>query len=139
LATANNYSGATTLIGGVLSVSTSANLGDSSPTNFVLFTGGTLRATGTLASAARNVTVNPAGGTIDTNGNSVSFGNVSGAGSLTKTNSGNLTVNYARIANLSVTGGSMTIAANGGATGVSVVNPTTVTPPPPDNGDNHPT
>src|SRR5439155_23591197 len=72
-ANSNTYSGRTNVNGGILSVSGSNNLGDASPTNDLAFDGGTLQASGPIASATRNVTVNGGGGTIDTNSNAVAF------------------------------------------------------------------
>src|SRR5205814_10257171 len=126
-ANGNTYSGRTNVNGGILSVSGSNNLGDASPTNDLAFDGGTLQASGPIASATRNVTVNGGGGTIDTNSNAVAFGNVDGGtGGLTKTGAGNLTVNYARLGSLNVTGGQLVMAPNGQVAGVSVVNATSI-------------
>src|SRR5439155_5029316 len=58
---------------------------------------------------------------IDTNGNDVALGNVTGAGSLTKNSAGKLTVNHVRAGDLTVNGGTLALAANGGAAGVSKV------------------
>ncbi|SDR62439.1 outer membrane autotransporter barrel domain-containing protein [Rhizobiales bacterium GAS113] len=85
----NTYSGGTFLNGGVLAVSSDANLGAAS--GGLSFDGGTLRAVGTLSSA-RSVTLNPGGGTLDaaTGGITLS-GNIidgSGPGGLTIMSSG---------------------------------------------------
>src|SRR5439155_5246142 len=133
----NTYTGNTAINGGVLSVASSANLGDGSTTNNLSLAGGTLLATGAISSAGRNVTVNGAGGTVDSGANSVTFGNVDGTAGLTKQGSGNLTVNYARIAGLNVTGGQLIIVPNGQAAGVSAVNSTTIASARLDIGDNH--
>jgi fibronectin-binding autotransporter adhesin len=137
LSSDNTYSGLTNINAGTLSVASSAKLGDASATNGVAFGGGTLQATGAIASGARNVTLNAGGGTIDTNGNAVTFGNVAGAGNLSKVGVGALTVNSVVAGNLSVTGGSLAIAANGTAAGVSVVNSTAVTGAQLDLSNNH--
>src|SRR5262249_9461344 len=65
--TANNtYSGLTQIKGGILVASTSAKIGDASPTNGVALSGGgTLKATGAINSPARNITVGLGGGRLD--------------------------------------------------------------------------
>ena len=92
----NTYSGATTLTGGILNANSSAALGDASATNTLIFNGGTLQAGGAITSpATRGVTLT-ANGTIDSGGFAVSIlGNITGAGSLTKTALGTLTVSGA--------------------------------------------
>jgi len=89
----NTYNGATTLSGGILNANASAALGDGSSTNTLIFNGGTLQAGGTITSpSTRGVTLTSTG-LIDTNNNSVSIaGNMSGAGGLTKSGLGTLTV-----------------------------------------------
>ena len=96
----NTYSGATTISGGTLNANSSSSLGDASTTNTLIFNGGTLRATGAIVSpATRGVAVNAAGGSIDTNGNAVSFaGILSGAGALDKSGGGTLTFSGANTA-----------------------------------------
>jgi hypothetical protein len=67
---------------------------------------------------------NLAAGTLAFNGTGAStIGNVDGAGAATllKQNTGNLTVNYARVGNLNISGGQMIVAPNSGPNGVSVV------------------
>jgi fibronectin-binding autotransporter adhesin len=120
----NTYSGPTTINLGTVSVGTSSNLGDGSVTNGIVFGGGTLQATGTVASGARNVTLNSAGGTVDTNVNSVTLGNVDGGFAFTKNSTGELTVNHVRASTLTVNNGRLTAASSGTAGGVSVVNST---------------
>ena len=109
----NSYSGGTNLEGGTLQVASSSNLG----TGGVNFTGGTLQVTST-GSYALATTVGTGGGTIDTDGNVVTWSgaitNASGAaGSLTVTdstapNSGTLILT----GNNTYTGGT-TITTNG--------------------------
>lgn len=96
LTNTNTYNGATTISGGFLTAASSAALGDGSATNTLVLNGGTLRASGAIASgAARNVTLS-SNGIVDTNGFSVSIaGAVSGGGTLTKSGSGTLTLSGA--------------------------------------------
>ena len=92
----NSYSGGTT-IGttineGVLGVSSDSNLGGSG--SRITFGGGTLRLGASFnPSSSRAITLNAAGGTIDTNGFNTTVASViSGAGGLTKTGAGTLTL-----------------------------------------------
>lgn len=90
----NTYTGATTIVLGTVVANSSASIGNGSATNTLIFEGGTLQATGTITSlATRTVRLGYAGGTIDTNGNSVSIaGAIGAAGGLTKAGLGTLTV-----------------------------------------------
>ena len=92
----NTYSGPTTLPSGTLVVTSSANLGDGSATNSLIFNGGTLRADGAFTSpSTRGVTMTGAG-TINTNGNALTIGgSITGAGALTKTGASDLTLSNA--------------------------------------------
>ncbi|MEZ0168378.1 autotransporter domain-containing protein [Microvirga sp. TS319] len=101
----NTYSGGTTIEAGVLQVSKDANLGgagnpivygfasaaaSSAPLGGITLAGGTLRYLAGFDSA-RTLTVEAAGGTIDTNGRNASLsGLVLGSGNLNKTGLGTL-------------------------------------------------
>ena len=116
----NTYSGPTTINGGTVSVSANNNLGDDIIGAGVVFNGGTLATTATmgldnLATSQRAVTVNAAGGTLDVAGgtNLTIYSLISGAGTLTKTNSGTLLLyNTANTAALNLAGGTVTAATN---------------------------
>jgi autotransporter-associated beta strand protein len=104
----NTFSGGVNVNGGIVEISTVNNLG----TGPLTFGGGTLRfATGSGGAdvSVRPVTLNTGGGTIDTNGNSVTFANPignNGAGGLTKAGAGTLALNAAN-----TYGGGTTVAA----------------------------
>lgn len=114
----NTYGGGTVLNGGILGVSSDANLGAAS--GLLDFTGGTLQFESSFNPATtRAVTIGPPGGSIDTNGNNVTFAQViNGTGTLTKLGNGTLI-----LAADDINGGGATIAAgtlqlgNGGSAG----------------------
>lgn len=93
----NTYTGGTFLNGGAVIVSADAGLGTaptpSAATNLT-FNGGTLRWGAAFnPSSRRNITLNSAGGTFDTNGFAATVpGVISGAGTLTKLGAGTLTL-----------------------------------------------
>ena len=88
---ANTYAGGTNLNAGILNINADAALG----TGALTFNGGTLQAGGFLNSA-RAMTINGGGGTVDTNGYDAAFsGVIGGAGALTKTGLGTLTLSGA--------------------------------------------
>lgn len=98
LAGANTYAGATTVQGGVLQISSQANLGVN-PASFtggqLTLNGGTLRTAGadvTLNANNRGVTIGATGGTFDAQTNLQITTAVAGAGDLVKLGSGNLTL-----------------------------------------------
>ncbi|WP_082407494.1 autotransporter outer membrane beta-barrel domain-containing protein [Mesorhizobium sp. 1M-11] len=115
---ANSYAGGTVINGGTVRVSSDGNLGAAS--GGVTFNGGTLQLNSSFdLNGGRALTLNAAGGTIDTQGfqSTVSQG-ITGAGALTKAGSGTLTLTGA-----SSYGGGTTIAGgtlqlgNGGTSG----------------------
>lgn len=91
---ANNYGGGTTIQAGILQAPTYAALG----TGGVTFTGGTFQylANQPFDLSSRTVSINSGGGTIDTNGNNITFASAigsGGSGSFTKAGAGTLTLN----------------------------------------------
>ncbi|MCW1924980.1 autotransporter-associated beta strand repeat-containing protein [Luteolibacter arcticus] len=98
--TANDYTGATTITGGVLAVASLADGGTPSSigaagvgaSNLVI-NGGTLRLTGSQTNTNRSMTLGASGGTLDVaaNGSSMQIsGTITGSGRLTKTGAGTL-------------------------------------------------
>lgn len=85
----NTYTGGTCILGGVLRISATDNLGQEG--TLITFDGGVLN---TTASAAmiRGIALNSGGGTIEVNASTTldASGNVTGIGSLTKTSAGTL-------------------------------------------------
>ncbi|MDD5304536.1 MAG: autotransporter-associated beta strand repeat-containing protein, partial [Elusimicrobia bacterium] len=90
---ANTYIGGTVLNSGKLNINADAALGDAA--GGVTFNGGTLQIAADMASA-RAMTLNAGGGTFDTNSRNLSLsGVIGGAGALTKTGGGLLTLSGA--------------------------------------------
>ena len=114
LAGNNSYTGTTTVNGGALSISRDAQLGAGGG---VVLNGGTLNITGNTSST-RGFILGVAGGTFQVAGNKsvMLTGTISGAGSLTKTDTGTLVVaaanNYS--GNTTVADGKLSIAADDG-------------------------
>ena len=114
LTATNTYSGGTSVTDGTVGFS-AGSLG----TGGLTLDGGTLRYnTGNTEDiSSRPVTIGTSGGTINTNGNDVTFANSignSGAGNLTKSGTGTLTFSAANTygGTTSVTGGTLAISAN---------------------------
>jgi autotransporter-associated beta strand protein len=101
LSTVNTFTGKTTVNGGTLSITTGSNLGNA-PGSFVAdqltLNGGSLQVTATgSVNANRGTTLGASGGTLDIP-SGIIFTNtpvITGAGSLTKINSGTLTLSLA--------------------------------------------
>ncbi len=96
LSGANTFTGATTISGGILSISTDKNLGTapgSVTANDLTLNGGTLQTTVNMTlNANRGITLGASSGTLDVNsGTTLTYGGIiAGSGSLTKTDSGTL-------------------------------------------------
>lgn len=94
---------------GTLSISSDANLGASSGS--LTLAGGALQTTADVISS-RSVTLGNNGGTFDTDGHTLTLdGNISGAGSLTKTDTGTLILNGANsyASGTTVSGGTLEV------------------------------
>ena len=87
------YTGGTTLRGGVLSISSDANLGAAS--GALTFNGGTLQTTTANITTARNIVLGAGGGTFVTDRTLTIDGVISGAGALSKTGINNLVLGSA--------------------------------------------
>lgn len=93
---ASGYTGATNINAGTLNFTNLSNLGAGTAINFA---GGTLQyaaSAGNIDLSIRTLTMGAGGGTIDTNGNNVTFANSignAGAGGFTKAGAGTLTLN----------------------------------------------
>ncbi len=110
--TQNDYQGVTQILGGTLQVDASNKIGNDSATNSVQLEGGALKTTGSFAGVNRGIILQGTGGTIDTNGNNVTFGgNVSGSGALTKSSAGDLKVNaITNAGNVTINAGRLVVA-----------------------------
>ncbi|MEO6436673.1 MAG: autotransporter-associated beta strand repeat-containing protein [Tepidisphaeraceae bacterium] len=88
----NTYSGPTVVNEGTVEVSGADNLGDASATNQLVLNGGALRLSGGRQTGqnGRMIRVNPGGGTIDTNGFDMTFGQLVWNGELQKQGAGTL-------------------------------------------------
>jgi autotransporter-associated beta strand protein len=113
LNTNNTYSGGTVVTAGVLLPSGATSIGSGG----VTLNGGTLQfaAGAAFDASAQGLSIGPSGGTIDTNGNSISFADQinnagTGGGTLIKTGAGTLTLNAQALMPVLVTGGTLAVA-----------------------------
>ena len=94
LGSANSYTGDTTINAGIVEVYKDESLGTGG--GDIILDGGTLRALGNNFYSTRNITIGAGGGTLDVTRNNSTFGSmrlkgeISGAGTLTKTGFGEL-------------------------------------------------
>ncbi|HLG49574.1 MAG TPA: autotransporter domain-containing protein [Reyranella sp.] len=121
---ANTYSGGTTVTAGLINFAAGNNLG----TGAITLNGGGLQwATGnTLDISSRLTALGAGGGTVDTNGNNVTFASaLTGIGSLTKAGIGTLTLNAANSysGGTVIAGGTIKVG-NDSALGTGTVNMT---------------
>ena len=113
LAGHNNIGGPINVVGGVLGFAFADSLGSSLTLN-----GGTLRYdTGNTADISSTIAIGADGGTVDTNGNDVTFANAfgnNGTGSMTKAGSGTLVLSGANTYTgaTGINGGTLSIASN---------------------------
>ncbi len=113
----NTYTGATTISGGVLSISADRNLGavpGAAIAGSLTLNGGTLQATANMTlSSNRGITLGAGGGTLDvSSSNTLTYGGIiAGAGSLTKADSGTLVLSGANTYTgaTNITGGTLTL------------------------------
>ncbi|MBB4000888.1 autotransporter domain-containing protein [Aureimonas pseudogalii] len=120
LSAANSYTGGTDLARGTLAIGADASLGAAS--SGLIFSGGTLRTTGSFASA-RDVAITSSGTiSTDTGVATTLSGVISGAGSLTATGTGTLILTGANThqGGTRIAGGGLTLATGGSlASGVT--------------------
>ncbi|WP_170207569.1 autotransporter-associated beta strand repeat-containing protein [Luteibacter pinisoli] len=107
----NTYTGGTAVNAGTLAIASDANLGDAA--GGLAIDGATLRTTGVISSA-RAVTINQGGATLDTLADLSLTGVVDGAGGLTKTAAGMLTLtgNNSYAGGTSINGGTLSVASD---------------------------
>jgi autotransporter-associated beta strand protein len=123
LTNANTYTGATYFKAGTVAFNAATDLGNGGALNF---DGGALKYGGahTTDISSRTVTMAAGGGTIDTNGNNITFANSignSGTGGLIKAGSGSLTLNGTSYTGTSTVNAG-TLVANGAIAGGAAVN-----------------
>ena len=109
-----NYTGATTVTGGLINFNSTANFGSG---NITLNGGGLQWATGTTTDiSSRLAPLGAGGGTFETNGNNVAFASsLSGSGGLTKAGTGTLTLSVANsyLGGTTVNAGTLQISGAG--------------------------
>jgi len=130
----NTYIGPVLVEEGTLDVNSLANGGSASPLGAGTLpvslgsasTGGVLRYSGAAAgSTDRGITLNAGGGTVDNAQNATFGGIVSGAGNLTKTGAGTLTlsgITNTNTGNLNVNGGTLSVASMGIGVAPAMIN-----------------
>jgi len=128
----NLYSGATAINGGILSIGSSANLGNASATNTLSMAGGTLAFTGGTVDLTSNRTValGTGGGTFNVSGTRLTVsGVVSGANALTKSGTGTLALTGANdfTGSTLVNGGTLSASPGALATTTGILVGSTVT------------
>jgi fibronectin-binding autotransporter adhesin len=113
LTNVNSNNGPVSMNGGIVSVSTSDNLGNGAASNGLAFGGGTLQTSGSF-STSRDVSVAAGGGTIDTQANIDTFsGSISGNANLTKLGAGTLHVTSISLGGLNVSAGIVHVLPSG--------------------------
>ncbi|MEJ8857461.1 autotransporter outer membrane beta-barrel domain-containing protein [Variovorax robiniae] len=116
LTASNDYTGGTAIDGGVLAVTSDANLG--APSGALRFGGGTLRLDADFTTA-RAITTEGTGSGIDTNGHALTLSqSISGGGSFAKLGAGNLvlTGDSTYTGGTTISGGTLQLG-DGGTTG----------------------
>ena len=110
--TANAYTGGTFLNGGVLSISSDANLGPAGTT--LAFNGGTLRGTSAFTTG-RTMTLGVNGGTLQADAPMLVTSAISGTGNLTKTGTSTLTLSAAQAytGTTTISAGTLALTGNG--------------------------
>jgi autotransporter-associated beta strand protein len=124
--TGNDYQGQTIISGGVLQAGVSNALGNDGATNgMTINQGGTFQAIGSFATVNRGILVGTGGGTVDTNGNTLTFGgNLTGTGTVNKIGAGELIVNRINSGSLNVTAGRLVVTPRTGVPSLAASNKT---------------
>ncbi|SDG66878.1 autotransporter-associated beta strand repeat-containing protein [Dyella sp. 333MFSha] len=121
LGSANTYTGGTSVNGGTVRIGNDAALG--AATGAITLAGGTLQATGDVASA-RNVTVNGGAFAIDQGATFATTGNVGGNGGLVKNGSGTLEIDgtASHTGGTTINDGTLVLTGNNSYTGGTTLN-----------------